>query len=152
MSKKTIIIVAVVALLMAGGGIAGGVYMSQSGMLGETEEGAEAAEAPSVPEGAPAAMIEFEPFLTNTGGSHHARLAVKIAVSPDTRAEEIKADAVMMARMRDQVLTLLSTRGYADLSDAAGRQTFREELHGTLDELIADAELEDVLFGDFVVQ
>ena len=156
MSKKTIIIVAVAALLVAGVGIAGGLYMSQSGMFDETEEGAEGAEVPSEEPGleqdSPAAMIEFEPFLTNVGGNHHARLQVKLAVSPDTRAEEIKADAVMMARMRDQILTLLGTKAYTDLSDAPGRQAFREQLHDMLEKLIKQATLEDVLFGDFVVQ
>ena len=147
MSKKIIIIVAAVALLAIGGGL----YAYQSGMLGGTEE-EQASGAPAIPQGLPAAMIEFEPFLTNVGGNHHARLQVKLAVSPDTRAEEIKADAVMMARMRDKILTLLATKDHVGLSNPQGRQAFREELHVALAELTTGALLEDVLFADFVVQ
>ena len=80
------------------------------------------------------------------------KLQLKLAVAPDTRAAEIQEDAVVMARLRDQVLTLLSSKTPKDLSSEEGKVGFRGEIRDKLTPLIEDAELREVLFSKFVVQ
>ena len=60
-------------------------------------------------------VLEMETFLTNINdpeGQRHARLRVKLAVVPEERVAEIKADALLMARLRDRILTLLTSKTY----------------------------------------
>ena len=81
---------------------------------GDEEEDAEKVEAK-------AGILEMETFLTNINhpsGDRYAKLKLKLAVAPDTRAAEIQEDAVGMARLRDQVLTLLASKTPKDLGDA----------------------------------
>ena len=105
------------------------------------------------PAESPAGVLEMETFLTNINDrDRHARVQVKLAVTPASRIDEIKADALLMARLRDKVITLLTAKTYQDLADPAGKQTFREEIQAELKPLIEKAELEEVFFADFVIE
>ncbi len=104
---------------------------------------------------AKAGILEMETFLTNINhpsGDRYAKLQLKLAIAPDTRAAEIQEDAVVMARLRDQVLTLLSSKTPKDLANAEGKAIFRDEIQGKLTPLLENAELKEVLFSEFVVQ
>ena len=104
---------------------------------------------------AKAGILEMETFLTNinhSAGDRYAKLQLKLAIAPDTRAAEIQEDAVVMARLRDQVLTLLSSKTPKDLADVEGKARLRNEIRQKLAPLIEDAELKEVLFSEFVVQ
>ena len=110
-------------------------------------------EAGDEPAESPAGVLEMETFLTNINDrDRHARVQVKLAVAPASRIDEIKADALLMARLRDKVITLLTAKTYQDLADPAGKQTFREEIQAELKPLIEKAELEEVFFADFVIE
>ena len=100
-------------------------------------------------------VLEMETFLTNINdpaGQRHARLSVKLAVVPQERAAEIKADALLMARLRDRILTLLTSKTYRELNDANGKELFRKEILDRLNPLLESGEVKEVLFSDFVVQ
>ena len=143
MNKKKLIIVAAAVVVLAGGGGAAYYFMS-----------AEPAEA-AVEEKPTVGLIEMETFLTNINdprGKHHARLQLKVAISPETAAEEVKADPLLMARMRDQVLTLLTSKTFDELSQSEGKEGFRKEIGERLAPLVDTGKVEEVLFSDFVVQ
>ena len=100
-------------------------------------------------------VLEMETFLTNINdpeGQRHARLRVKLAVVPEERVAEIKADALLMARLRDRILTLLTSKTYRQLNDAKGKELFRKEILERLNPLLESGEVKEVLFSDFVVQ
>ena len=101
----------------------------------------------------PAGILEMETLLTNINDpDRHARVQVKLAVAPESRIADIKGDAVLMARLRDKVITLLTSKTYKDLAGPQGKQTFREEIQTELSPLIEEADLKEVLFADFVVE
>ena len=142
MSKK-IIIFAVAGLLLGGGGAAAWFFMQSD------EKEAEA------PVEMKPALLNMDVFLTNirsTRGEHHARLEVKLALTPPERADEIKGDELLMARLRDQVLSQLTSESFEDLQAPEGKERFRDELRNRLTPLIEEGELKEVLFSDFVVQ
>lgn len=144
MNKKMMIIIAAAVAVLAGGGGAAYYFF----MSGDPTEAAETAE-PSV------GLIEMETFLTNINdprGKHHARLQLRVAVSPETAAEDVKADPLLMARMRDQVLTLLTSKTFDELSQSDGKESFRTEIASRLAPLVDEGEVKEVLFSDFVVQ
>lgn len=143
MNKKTLIIVAAAVVVLAGGGGAAYYFMSA--------EPAEAAVEPKPSVG----LIEMETFLTNINdprGKHHARLQLKVAISPESAAEAVKSEPLLMARMRDQVLTLLTSKTFDELSQSDGKESFRKEIAGRLAPLVDSGKVEEVLFSDFVVQ
>ena len=115
---------------------------------GEDEEGGkEAAETVGI--------LEMETFLTNindSSGERYAKLQVKLAVTPQEKVAEVTADPLLMARLRDQVLTLLTSKTYQDLSDPAGKEEFRSEIQQRLSPLVEGGEVKEVLFAEFVVQ
>ncbi len=147
MSKKTMIIAGVGAFVLLGGGLGGGYYLTQNGMLG-----GEAAEAEPEPE--TLGVIELEPFLTNVGssGKRHARVSIKLAVSPEERAAEVTEDPLAVARLRDLVLTLLTSKSFEELSSAEGKAALREELVQKANAVIEPGTVKEALFGEFVVQ
>ncbi len=146
MSKKLIIIVAVVVLLAAGGG---GYYYYYTTTLVATD----GAEEPPEPE--TLGMIELEPFLTNindSSGRRHARVSVKLAVSPEERAAEVSGDALAVARLRDQVLTLINSKSLAELTSPEGKTALRREIVAEAAPIVEPGKVKEALFGEFVVQ
>ncbi len=101
----------------------------------------------------PAGVLEMETFLTNINDpNRHARVQVKLAVAPESEIADIEGNALLMARLRDRVITLLTAKTYKDLVDPKGKQAFREEIQAELKPLIEKAELKEVFFADFVVE
>lgn len=73
---------------------------------------------------APAAVLPLETFMTNINdpsGERHARVQVKLAIVPEAAVPEIQSDAVLMARIHDRVLTLLTTKTAIELNDSKGK-------------------------------
>ncbi len=100
-------------------------------------------------------VLEMETFLTNINdpaGERHARLSIKLAITPEEQVAEIKADPLLMARLRDRILTLLTSKTYRQLNEAKGKELFRKQIIERLNPLLESGEVKEVLFSDFVVQ
>lgn len=100
-------------------------------------------------------ILEMETFLTNihdSSGERYAKLQVKLAVTPEEKVAEVTGDALLMARLRDQVLTLLTSKTFNELSDPEGKESFRREIQQRLSPLVEGGEIKEVLFAEFVVQ
>ena len=100
-------------------------------------------------------VLAMETFLTNINdpaGERHARLGVKLAITPEEQVAEIKADPLLMARLRDRILTLLTSKTYRQLNEAKGKELFRKQIIERLNPLLESGEVKEVLFSDFVVQ
>ncbi len=134
--------IGVVALLLICGG-AGGYYF----FLGPG-----AAEAAEEPPPEPAAIVALDPFLTNIADQRRARVEVTLAVAPVERAAEIQEDPLLVARLRDKVLTMLSARTFGELSEGAGKERFRKQIRDAAQKIIEEGEVREALFVDFVVQ
>lgn len=141
MKNKKLLIGILALVLLAGGG--GAYYFLFAENFAEASE-----EAP--PE--PAAIVELEPFLTNIADERRARVQVALAVSPISRSAEIQADPLLVARLRDKILTMLAARTYEELGAAAGKEDFRKKVQAAAQEVIAGGEVQEALFVDFVIQ
>lgn len=143
MSKK-VILVAAAGLVLLGGGGGAAYYFTQV-------KPAEAAAEPERPFG----IYEMEQFLVNIrsgSGDRFARLTVKVVLEPDTAVDEIKENPLLTARLRDKVLTLITAKSFPELSSPEGKEAFRAEIASRIAPLLEEAEVKEVLFGDFVVQ
>ena len=137
--------IGIAALVLIGGGV--GAYFFLAG--GEQE--AQAAE--KVEE--PAGILELETFLTNLNdpsGKRHARLQIKLGIAPEAIIPEVEADTLLLARLRDRILTLINSKHPADLATPDGKENFRKEILDRLKPLITNGELREIFFSDFVVK
>lgn len=100
----------------------------------------------------PAALVELAPFLTNIADQHKARIEVALAVAPLGVSEVIAADPLLVARLRDKILTMLAARTYEELNSPAGKEEFRKMIRASAQEIITEGEVQEALFVDFVVQ
>ena len=144
--NKIVIIGIVAAVVLIGGG-AGAYFFFFAG-------GEESAEPATIVE-EPAGLLELETFLTNLNdpsGKRHARLQVKLGISPEPLVAELIANTLLVARLRDQVLTLVNSKTPADLATPDGKEQFRKEIYDRLKPLIKEGELKEVFFSDFVIK
>jgi flagellar FliL protein len=143
MNKKVIIIVAA-ALVLGAGGTAALLTLLPS-------DGDTAAAPPPEPPG----IVDMETFLVNINapqGDRFAKLSVRLTVLPGTLAESLSEDPVLKARMRDRVLTLVTSKTLAELIGPVGKEGLRREIKAHLDPLLDEGEIQEVLFSEFVVQ
>ena len=77
---------------------------------------------------------------------------VALAVAPISRAEEVQENLLLVARLRDKVLTMLAERTSEELGSPAGKEDFRKKLRIAAQRVIADGEVQEALIVDFVIQ
>ena len=142
MKNKKLLIGLLAVALLAGGGA--GYYF----LFGSTP--AEAAQESTPPE--PAAIVNLDPFVTNVADDRRARVQVALAVAPISRATEVEADPLLVARVRDKILTMLAARTSEELTSPLGKEDFRKEVQLAAQLVIAEGEVQEALFVDFVIQ
>ena len=142
MKIKKLLIGFLAVALLAGGGA--GYYF----LFGSTP--AESAHELTPPE--PAAIVNLDPFITNIADERRARVQVALAVAPISRATEVEADPLLVARVRDKILTMLAARTSKELTSPLGREDFRKKAQFAAQQVIAEGEVQEALFVDFVIQ
>jgi flagellar FliL protein len=146
MSKKKMLLIGSIAgVVLAGGGAAF--------LLLRPAAPAEGAK--KVAHADPPAILGLDTFLVNISdprGDRFARVTLQLTVAPSALAEHAKEDPVLMARMRDRILTLLTAKTAEELNGAMGKEALRREIKAQLDPLLEHGAIEDVLFAEFVVQ
>jgi flagellar FliL protein len=138
--KKWIIIGAAVSILIAAG--TGGVlYFTSSHGSGKS------AEKPAV-----TAMWAMDPFIVNlidNQGDRYLKVIIEIEVSDQNCLAELNQ---MKAKIRDNILDLLTAKSYKELVDIVGRQRLRDEIGMRLNNFLTKGKIVKVYFTEFVVQ
>lgn len=123
------------------------LVLLHAGCSADAEPAADEAERPGV--------LDLDSFLTNISdpsGERYCKLTLKLAVVPAARVAEVQEDPLLLARIRDQVLTTLSGKTMRELSEPQSKEAFREEIRVGISQLLNDGEVQQVLFSEFVVQ
>ncbi len=100
-------------------------------------------------------VLMLEPFLVNLAdpyASRYLRLAVALRLRDKTLAEEVRKDHLVVARLRDGILTLLSTKNSRDLLTLEGRGKLREEIKVKAETILPQGSVKEVLFTDMIMQ
>lgn len=148
MNKKLLLIIILAVLVLGGGGTAAFF------MLGGEEDAADK-ETAKQEEQTPVGLVSMDTFIVNLndpGEDRYVKIRIKLTVSPVGIAENLDEDELLVARFRDRILTLLSTKTYEDLSTPLGKETLRREIKSRIAPVITEGEIQDVLFSEFVVQ
>jgi flagellar FliL protein len=148
-------------ILLAGGG-AGGYYVQEyrasleAGKDGEEKEPKFELPEP-IPEEYPAAILSLEPFLANVNdprGDRFAKVKVQLAIVPEERVPELEEAPLVVAKLRDRILTLISAKSFDELNTADGKRKLRKEIADDVNQVLytKGCAAKEVLFAEFVVQ
>ena len=119
-----------------------------------------AAAVPTVDALGPPALVSMETFMVNIyhpDGDRHAKLKLDLAVVPAGVAATVAGDSLLQAKLRDRVLTLLTSKSFDELRSPVGKEGFRREIKAQLNPLLEGideegGQIDEVLFSEFVVQ
>jgi flagellar protein FliL len=101
------------------------------------------------------ATVNFEPFLVNLAdkeASRYVKTSIRLLVASKESAETIAKGETLMPRMRDTILTLLSTKTAEEMTSNEGKEKLKEQILEKVNEYLPEEGAEDVFFTDFVVQ
>lgn len=146
MSKMMLIILVVSGVLLGVGGTAAFFVLGPKPAAVETA---------AVPELGPPGIISMETFLVNvptSSGDGYVKVNMRLAVTPASITNSVEGDELLQAKMRDRVLTLLTSKSAEELISPLGKEGFRREIKTVLGPLLDGGEIQEVLFSEFVVQ
>jgi len=101
------------------------------------------------------ATISFEPFLVNLAdkeASRYLKASVRLLVTDKEIAEKLAKGDVLMPKMRDTILTILSTKTAADITTNEGKEKLKEEILTRVNQFLPEEDAKEVFFTDFVIQ
>jgi len=101
------------------------------------------------------ATINFEPFLVNLADKEairYVKTSIRLLVANKESAETIAKGETLMPRLRDTILTLLSTKTAEEMTSNEGKEKLKKEILEKVNEYLPEEGAEEVFFTDFVVQ
>ena len=165
--KKLLIIVVAVVVLLVGGGVGTFFLMSDNGSGNEvaakdepSESGSDnesSSEGGSVSAEGDAYYFSLDPpFIVNFSGKSRARF-LQVSIEGLTRDAQVKENITKhFPQVRNNLVLLLSSKTYDELSTAEGKTTLRKqvlkEIQKVLEAETGKEGVEDVYFTSFVMQ
>lgn len=128
------------------------VVVGAGGMFGYMKFFAKHNESAPKKEIAQPVIQEMETFLVNLadpGGKRYLKLTMKAKLSSPQTAAEFTARNF---QLRDIILTLLSSKEFADIATPEDKTILKQELIVQLNRVLQQGQVEDIYFTDFLVQ
>lgn len=154
--KGLIIIVLVAVLLLGGGGAGAFVFLRGKGTSSASAHGEASKESKSTegPEAQPG-VLSLEAFITNladSDGDRYIKCTMRLALDRYETAEKVKGSEISLTRIRDRILTLLSSKTYGQIASSEGKENLRKEIREQVDPLLDGGKVTDVYYSEFIVQ
>jgi len=141
--KKKLVVIVAAVLVLAGGGGGAWWWMKRAPV--------EAKEPPLEARG----LVSFEPFLVNLadeGGNRYLKVTLGLVLPSVEDAKHVEETAVVLSRLRSDILELLTEQSSTQLVSAEGKQALKAAIKTRLSGALEHKEVVDVLFSEFVVQ
>ncbi len=149
MPKKRIILLLILVALLAGLAAGGFVAYDTWVATRAASKGSPALPPPKVILGP---VYPLDPFLVNLADVGRARFfKVVVHLELDSSAAFPELD-VLQPKVRDSLLTLLSSKVSADLATVADKERLRNEIIQRLNAFLSAGRVQEVYFTEFVVQ
>jgi len=163
--KKGLILVLLAAVVLLGGGGGAGYWFvlrpkaakpeATAHKTGEGGEGAKAAEGADSGDSAEHGILSLEAFIANLAdpeGDRYVKCTMRLEMDKREIAERIKSDDLAITKIRDRVLTLLTSKTFTQIASAQGKDELRSEIQSNLSPLLLGGRVTGVYFTEFIVQ
>lgn len=149
MMKKRILLFALVLVVLAV--LGGGGFFAYQTLL-PAPSATEEPKPPPEPKVAMGPVYPMDPFLVNLadpGRPRFLKVVLQLELDGDGVAAELDA---LKPKVRDALLTLLSSKASADLTTVADKERLRNEIIHRLNAFLSSGRVVEVYFIEFVVQ
>ena len=148
MPKKRIFLLLFLLVLLAG--LAGGGFVAYRKFFPVQPPAEEPP--PPAPKVAMGPVYPMDPFLVNLADPGRPRF-LKVVIQLELDADPVSAELdALKPKVRDALLTLLSSKGSADLVTVADKERLRNEILHRLNAFLSAGRVAEVYFTEFVVQ
>jgi len=97
--------------------------------------------------------LTLEPFLVNLADKEEVRFVkATFHLGLEDTADEIAKNPVLLAAMRDAIISILTSKTSAQILTPEGKDRLRQEIRDRVNEIAPKARVQDVFIVDFVVQ
>lgn len=150
--KSKLVLILALAFVVLGGGGAGAYFYFAKNATPPTEE--EKAKAEEEEAGEPG-LVELDPFVVNLadpGGQRYVRVSMRLLTATEEQAVEMKENAVDKAKLRAEILELLSMQTADVLTTLDGKNELKAAIAEHASHAVHHLKVTDVLFVEFIVQ
>ncbi len=150
--KMLFIIIAVVVVLLAAGGGVAAVFLLGGGKeaaAAEADAGKEKQQQEKL------ILVPLDTFIVNLAdpkGDRFMKATIRLTTDDPELEQKIQSDPVLKARIRDRVLSILSSKTFQDVNNPVGKESLRRELQRELNQVLPEDSIKEVLFVEFIVQ
>lgn len=150
-SKKLLIIIIIAALVLAGAGVGGFLFLKKGSAHKEKDEATKKEDMVEIPkEKEKAVLIQLDPFILNL--SEPGRF-VKLTIHLEVKNEKIQQYVNdRMPKIRDSIITLVSSKSADVLSTPEGKFQLKDELLLRVNQAIEKDLIKNIYFTEFVIQ
>ena len=152
-NKMLFIIIGVVVVLLAAGGGLAAVFLLGGGKEAAAAQ-AEAGDKKAEDE-QKLILVPLDIFIVNLAdpkGDRFMKATIRLTTDDPGLEQAIQSDPVLKARIRDRVLSILSSKTFQDVNNPVGKESLRRELQRELNQILPDDTIKEVLFVEFIVQ
>jgi flagellar FliL protein len=159
---KLTLVLGLVVVLAAAAGAAWYLGILPHGAAKEAEQGEPHAGAAAAPEaehgkatgkvGTVGSMRPLDPFLANLADENAARY-LKLSLQVEfVDADPPAAFDARLPQIRDVILTLVTSKTFADIRTPEGKERLREDIIDRINHVLAKDAVKSVYFTEFIVQ
>jgi flagellar FliL protein len=99
--------------------------------------------------------INLDPFLVNLAdqdANRYLKTTIRILVTNAETAKKVSENEIMTPRLRDTILSILSTKVANEIINNDGKQKLKKEILEKINGFLPGKCAKDIFFTDFVVQ
>jgi flagellar protein FliL len=152
-------LIGIIAVVLIGLGAGGFFFLKGKSSASHEGEGA-AQEASNhggghgvdAEKGAASAVFNLEPFIVNlqdNSGTRYLKLTINLELEPNGTVTELQSQT---AQIRDSLIILLSSKGYADIGTVEGKYQMRDEIVARVNQFLHKSKVKTAYFTEFVIQ
>lgn len=154
---KLFIIIGVALVVLAGGGTAALLMFGGGGKKAEAAEGKDGEGKHGGPgDGKPGeSLVSFDTFVVNLAdpkGDRFLKATLRAVLSDPEVAAELQKDELTRTRVRDRIISVLTSKSFEEISSPGGKDSLRQQLLREINQSLPDDVVSEVLFVEFVVQ
>lgn len=100
-------------------------------------------------------VLALEPFVANLAdpeGDRFIKCTIRLVVEDAEAARAAKESDIALTRIRDKILTLISSKAFAEVSTVEGKERLRQELQEQVSPLLERGKVTEVYYTEFIVQ